>query len=578
MHSGRFSFIANFLFAIFFIVCGAILFSLLAPVRKALPRIPSAPVAAAASPVSTPTLAADVPAPSITPTVTAEMGDVGGKFFGKAPDPAHTKHYYIAAEPELWNFAPEGEDPVCGKGFPESLLLNRSSWKIRYVQYADPNFSARVLPANRLGILGPALRGTVGNYLEVTFLNRAWLPLSMHPHGVKYDKDSEGSYYKDGAGLGAAIAPGAKFTYVWKIDADSAPLPDEPSSKAWLYHSHVSGDEETNLGLIGPIIVTDPARARPDGTPRDVDREMAALFMIFDESNSFGSAVEEPDEMPAGAPQGPVQRTWAETQQLVEESQRHTINGLTFGNLPGLEMNQGERVRWYLFGLGSETDLHSAHWHGMTVVEDSHHRTDVVELLPASMHVADMVADNPGTWLFHCHVAEHMTNGMFARFVVHPAGGPGVSRDPEVAFLGMPQSLNTLRIQSAELSLDKSNAAAGEIDLAGQVTVPTPFPVTRNAFSIKIGDKTLTLQPDASGICSSPEGLLLIKNISSYGVVTGGTMNFELTLKGASWLNELRQQHLLQKNSLVSNATVPLSLFLGTARHSGSALLKVAAQ
>ena len=28
-------------------------------------------------------------------------------------------------------------------------------------------------------------------------------------------------------------------------------------------------------------------------------------------------------------------------------------------------MNQGERVRWYLFGLGSEKDFHTAHWHGV---------------------------------------------------------------------------------------------------------------------------------------------------------------------------------------------------------------------
>jgi hypothetical protein len=36
-----------------------------------------------------------------------------------------------------------------------------------------------------------------------------------------------------------------------------------------------------------------------------------------------------------------------------------------FGNLAGLQMNEGERVRWYLFALGSEQDLHTAHWHGL---------------------------------------------------------------------------------------------------------------------------------------------------------------------------------------------------------------------
>ena len=102
-------------------------------------------------------------------------------------------------------------------------------------------------------------------------------------------------------------------------------------------------------------------------------------------------------------------------------------------------MNEGERVRWYLFGLGSKNDLHTAHWHdGPRVLDEVRGGTDVVELLPASMKVADMVADNPGQWLFHCHVAEHMANGMFARVTVYATNTPGVNRDPGEAFFGLP--------------------------------------------------------------------------------------------------------------------------------------------
>src|SRR4029077_3222537 len=276
-----------------------------------------------------------------------------------------------------------------------------------------------------LGILGPVLRGVVGDYIAVTFLNRGdtpWvranLPFSMHPHGVRYDKDNEGSYYQPNPGRGAAIAPGAKFTYVWQLDESSGPLPSEPSSKAWLYHSHVNGDNEVNLGLVGFIIVTDPKRARPDGTPIDVDRELASLFMIFNDSGLNADAAEaEEHAIMAGKL---TTKTWADVQQFREEGERYAINGRIFGNLPGLEMNEGERVRWYLFGLGSEKDFHTAHWHGLRVVEEGRRRTDVVELLHASMKVADMIADNPGSWLFHCHVSDHMTEGMFARVTVHP--------------------------------------------------------------------------------------------------------------------------------------------------------------
>ncbi len=501
------------------------------------------------------------------------MGDLGGKYFGKVPDPARTKHYYIAAEPVVWDFAPGGADLVCGKTFPDALLLNRSSYKVRYVQYADADFSARVLPQERLGILGPVLRGVTGQYLAVTFLNRAPVPLSMHPHGVRYDKDSEGSYYQPSPGLGAAVAPGAKFTYVWYCDDSAGPAPDEPSSKAWLYHSHAAADAEINMGLLGFIVVTDAKRARPDGTPRDVDREMAAAFMIFDESQAGGPAQQDSDDVPNGPG-----NDYATGLQQAEEGQRHTINGLTFGNLQGLDMNEGERVRWYLFGLGSESDLHTPHWHGLRVTCDGRH-SDMVELLPASMKVADMVADNPGTWLFHCHVAEHMADGMYTAVHVAPSTATQVSRDPEEAFFGMPQMLQTLRIQNAELTMEHDgDAGSGEIDLDGKVTVPDPFAVARQPFSVTIGGQTMTLQPDKTGLCTSPDGMLLVKNATSFGVVRGGTLDFQLTLKGKQWIDTLKHQHVLDDNGAATGTRIQVEVQLGDAHHTAAAPLKLAQQ
>src|SRR5688500_2455293 len=72
-----------------------------------------------------------IPPTNVVPlTVTAGMGDVGGKFFGQPPDPARTRHYYIAAEPQLWDYAPEGRDPVCGKPFPPPVVAKRSGGKM----------------------------------------------------------------------------------------------------------------------------------------------------------------------------------------------------------------------------------------------------------------------------------------------------------------------------------------------------------------------------------------------------------------------------------------------------------------
>ena len=46
--------------------------------------------------------------------------------------------------------------------------------------------------------------------------------------------------------------------------------------------------------------------------------------------------------------------------------------------------------------------------------------TDTVQLGPMGMIVADMIPDNPGVWLFHCHVDIHMQKGMVARFRTLP--------------------------------------------------------------------------------------------------------------------------------------------------------------
>jgi FtsP/CotA-like multicopper oxidase with cupredoxin domain len=475
------------------------------------------------------------------PTVHAGTPDPGGKFFGRPPPPKLTRHYYIAAEPYRWNFVPLSSDPTTKSPLPSAILRRPSSSKTRYIQYTDETFSVQAVSSDRLGILGPVLRGTVGEYLAVTFLNRAERPLSMHPHGAKYDKDSEGSAYFPNPGLGAAIAPGARFTYVWKLDASSGPLPTEASSKAWFYHSHVLADEEINAGLMGLIIVSDPRRARADGTPRDVDREMAALFMVFDESH-----VGDDDESPKFDTTKPLTMEQAARQtgdyvrRLKEREQaaRHTINGFAFANLPGLEMKEGERVRWYLLALGSEHDMHTAHWHGARVIDDTHRRTDVVELLPGSVRVADMLADNPGSWLFHCHVADHMMEGMYAQFRVRPKTFADSEVSLEEPFFSLSPVPESLRVKSLQIETDFSPNAPepATFKLAGQMSLANLPHFDGARIEMEFGGKLVSLQLDANGRGESKEAKLALQLLRAGDGQPGVTVHCEVSLFGAGWL------------------------------------------
>jgi manganese oxidase len=47
-------------------------------------------------------------------------------------------------------------------------------------------------------------------------------------------------------------------------------------------------------------------------------------------------------------------------------------------------------------------------------------RTDVIFIGPAQMETVDMVPDDPGTWMYHCHFDEHMRAGMMALYKVEP--------------------------------------------------------------------------------------------------------------------------------------------------------------
>jgi hephaestin len=163
---------------------------------------------------------------------------------------------------------------------------------------------------------------------------------------------------------------------------------------------------------MGPMVVTRAGMARADGSPKDVDRELFQDFFIDNESQSplLG---ESEDEL--GTP--PFPESPEEDEAYEEANLKHSINGYLYGNQPMVTLRKGQHVRWYVMAMGTEVDLHTPHWHGNDVTVKGM-RMDVVDLLPASMITADMVPDNAGTWLFHCHVNDHIAAGMMTRYRV----------------------------------------------------------------------------------------------------------------------------------------------------------------
>ncbi|WP_250287592.1 multicopper oxidase domain-containing protein, partial [Frankia sp. CiP1_Cm_nod2] len=233
----------------------------------------------------------------------------------------------------------------------------------------------------------------------------------VHPHGVFYTKASEGAPYADNTSgvdkLDDAVPTGGRYTYTWLVPDRAGPGPHDGSSVMWMYHSHTQEVSDTAAGLMGAMVITGRGLGRPDGTPKDVDREIVALFEIMDENRS--PYLEENLRRFAQPPYPP-----RDDVNFTRSNLRLAINGYIFGNEPMITMRKGEHVRWYVMGMGGEQDLHTPHWHGNSVLW-SGMRMDTVPLLPATMATADMVPDDVGTWLFHCHVNEHLLGGMITR-------------------------------------------------------------------------------------------------------------------------------------------------------------------
>jgi FtsP/CotA-like multicopper oxidase with cupredoxin domain len=281
---------------------------------------------------------------------------MSGSGAGTAPI---TRTYYIAADEVEWDYAPGGMNRIAGRplGEAEAFWVQSGADRIGkvyrksvYHQYTDESFTQvqeRPEEWKHLGVLGPLIRGVVGDTIVVVFKNNTTHPASVHAHGVFYTKSSEGAGSADDTGdsdkMDDAVPPGGTYRYVWPVPERAGPSAGEQSSALWMYHSHVSEELDVNAGLMGPMIVTRRDAARPDGSPNDVDRELVVAFFEFDEnfSRHLETNIRTHTGNPASVPRADL-FFWTP---FGGSNFMESMNGFIYGNLEGLTMREGERVR-----------------------------------------------------------------------------------------------------------------------------------------------------------------------------------------------------------------------------------------
>ncbi|KAM4799042.1 hephaestin isoform X8 [Urocitellus parryii] len=328
--------------------------------------------------------------------------------------------YYIMAEEVEWDYCPDrswelewynkSEKDSYGHIFLSNKdgLLGSRYKKAVFREYTDGTFRIprpRSGSEEHLGILGPLIRGEVGDILTVVFKNNASRPYSMHAHGV----------LESGTGWPRAAEPGEVLTYQWKVPERSGPGPNDSACVSWIYYSAVDPIKDMYSGLVGPLAICRKGTLEPNGGRNDMDREFALLFLIFDENQSWYLK----ENVATYGPQEPGHIN-LQDETFLESNKMHAINGKLYANLRGLTMYQGERVAWYMLAMGQDIDVHTVHFHAESFLYQNgqSYRADVVDLFPGTFEVVEMVASNPGTWLMHCHVADHVHAGMETLFTV----------------------------------------------------------------------------------------------------------------------------------------------------------------
>lgn len=344
---------------------------------------------------------------------------------------AKDKHYYIGIIETNWNYASDNGGrkliSVDTEQFDTYLQngpnrIGRLYKKAIYLQYTDGSFKTTVEKPAWLGFLGPIIKAEVGDKVHVHLKNFASRPYTFHTHGVTYYKEHEGAIYPDNTtGLQKAddkVNPGEQYLYILHASEEQSPGEEDSNCVTRIYHSHIDAPRDIASGLIGPLILC-KKDSLDKGKEKDVDQEFVVMFSVVDENLSWyledniKAFCSEPDKVDK------------DNEDFQESNRMYSVNGYSFGSLPDLSMCAGDRVKWYLFGMGNEVDIHAAFFHGQTLT-NKNYRTETINLFPATLVDAFMVAQNPGDWMLSCQNLNHLKAGLQAFFQVRDCNKPSL--------------------------------------------------------------------------------------------------------------------------------------------------------
>ena len=242
-----------------------------------------------------------------------------------------------------------------------------------------PGLTAKVWAYNGQ-VPGPLIHVQEGDDVEVTMTNNSTLSHTIHWHG----QFMTNNWKNDGVPkvTQPAIEPGE--SYVYKFVAE------KPGS-LW-YHCHVNVPEHVGIrGMWGPMIV-DPKE--PEPIEKTVTKEAILMFSGWDSdvAGEYGKG---------GHPR--------------EQLDYFSINGKSFPLTEPLRVKKGDVLRLRLYAVGNHVAFHT-HGHDMLVTHKdglpipNPYYADVVPMMPGERLDVIIEMNNPGLWINHDHIEQHVSN------------------------------------------------------------------------------------------------------------------------------------------------------------------------
>jgi len=240
---------------------------------------------------------------------------------------------------------------------------------------------------------GPTLISYGGERVQIRETNKLPEPSTIHVHGLHQPNDADGVA---GISQPTPIAVDQTFSY-------PAFVPGHVGT--FSYHSHFDGAVQEQRGLDGMWDVL--PRQEHQSVKADVDVNMTLQIFGWEKEGSlvqpFGTGV---------AKQFPFD----------------TINGKT-GDASGgpITIKKGDRVRIRIYNASQQTHAMHLHGHDEVVVSKNGHavpqvRETIQTVNPGDFYELEFTANNPGSWIFHCHFPHHTANGMNSGYNGAPVG------------------------------------------------------------------------------------------------------------------------------------------------------------